>query len=96
MFIRVLIMWLYNGSGRSVLIVALFHSAFNSATGSGGMRFTGELISGPAAQWVALVVLVVIAVVITVLSRGRLGYKPELAASRPAEAEGMAAQPKVQ
>src|SRR5918997_3498187 len=34
MFIRVLIMWLYNGSGRSVLIVALFHSAFNATSGS--------------------------------------------------------------
>src|SRR5919112_1019543 len=74
-FFRVVIMWLYNGAGRSVLIVALFHSAFNSATGSGGMRFTGELISGPEAQWVPLAVLAVGAVVVAILTRGRLGYK---------------------
>ena len=82
-FLRVAIMWLYNGAGRSALIVALFHSAFNSATGSGGMRYTGELISGPAVQWIPLVVLVVIAVFVAVLTRGRLGYEPERAAAQP-------------
>jgi membrane protease YdiL (CAAX protease family) len=44
----VVVAWLYNGSGRSVLVVALFHSAFNSATSLGEQRFTGELITGPA------------------------------------------------
>jgi uncharacterized protein len=34
-FFRVVVMWLYNGSGRSVLVVALFHSAYNSAWGTG-------------------------------------------------------------
>ena len=94
-FLRVVIMWLYNGAGRSVVIVALFHSAFNSATGSGGMRYTGELISGPAAQWIPLVVLVVIAVLVVVLTRGRLGYESQRAAV-PAEAGGVAARPRVQ
>ncbi len=82
-FLRVVIMWLYNGAGRSVLIVALFHSAFNSATGSGGMRYTGELISDPAAGWIPLVVLVLIAVFVAVLTRGRLGYDPQRAAAQP-------------
>ena len=94
-FLRVVIMWLYNGAGRSVLIVALFHSAFNSATGSGGMRFTGELISGPEAQWVPLAVLAVVAVVVAVLTRGRLGYEFERAAG-PAEADGVATRPRMQ
>ena len=31
-------MWLYNGSGRNVLVVALFHSAFNSAWGTGDKK----------------------------------------------------------
>jgi membrane protease YdiL (CAAX protease family) len=31
LFFRPLIMWVYNGSGLSVLIVGLFHSAYNSA-----------------------------------------------------------------
>jgi uncharacterized membrane protein YjgN (DUF898 family) len=81
-FLRVVIMWLYNGAGRSVLIVALFHSAFNSATGSGGMRFTGELISGPEAMWIPLAVLAVAAVIVAACTRGRLGYEAERAAPR--------------
>jgi hypothetical protein len=75
---RVVVMWLYNGSGRSVLVVALFHSAYNSAWGTGDHRFTGELISGPAAT---LIPIAVVAVVLTVLSRGRLAYKPERGAA---------------
>ena len=39
-FFRVVVMWLYNGSGRSVLVVALFHSAYNSATSLGEQKFT--------------------------------------------------------
>ncbi len=75
-FFRVVVMWLYNGSGRSVLVVALFHSAFNSAWGTGDYRFTGELISGPAATLIPIGVVAVVAVVLAVLSRGRLAYEP--------------------
>src|SRR5215203_4592805 len=70
-FFRVVIMWLYNGSGRSVLIVALFHSAFNSAgTGSEyATRYIEEIVPGPAAL---LIPIAVVAVVVTVSTRGRL------------------------
>jgi membrane protease YdiL (CAAX protease family) len=37
---RIAIMCLYNDSGRSVLVVALFHSAYNSATSLGEQKFT--------------------------------------------------------
>ncbi len=76
-FVRGLIMWLYNGSGRSVLVVALFHSAFNSATSLGEQRFTGEIISGSAQLLIAFGVLGVLAVVLAVFTRGRLAYEPE-------------------
>ena len=83
-FFRVVIAWLYNGTGRSVLVVALFHSAFNSATGSGNAAFIGELIPGSAALLLIPVgVLAVAAVVITIFTRGRLAYAPEHA-YRPA------------
>ena len=75
-FFRVVIMWVYNSAGRSVLIVALFHSAFNSATGSEySTRFIREIISGPAALPIALSVVAVFAVLVTVLTRGRLAYE---------------------
>jgi len=74
-FFRIVVMWLYNGSGRSVLVVALFHSAYNSATSLGDQEFTGELISGSAQLPIAFGVLVVVAVVLAVLTRGRLAYE---------------------
>jgi membrane protease YdiL (CAAX protease family) len=88
-FFRVVITWLYNGTGRSVLIVALFHSAFNSA-GAGAdyaTRFIEELITGPAALLIPIAVVAVIAVIIAVLTRGRLAYEP-VRATRPGEAGG--------
>jgi len=94
-FFRIVVMWLYNGSGRSVLIVALFHSAYNSATSLGEQRFTGELISGPTLVY-AVGTLVVLAVFVTAFTRGRLAYEPECPAGRTAEAREVAVQPKVQ
>jgi len=84
-FFRVGITWLYNVTGRSVLIVALFHSSFNSAgTGSEyARRFIEELIAGPAVLLIPMVVAV-LAVLVAVLTRGRLGYEPKRAAPRPA------------
>jgi membrane protease YdiL (CAAX protease family) len=78
MFFRAVVAWFYNGSGRSVLVAALFHSAYNSAWGTGDQTFTGELISGPAAT---LIPIGVVAVVVAVLSRGRLAYEPERGAT---------------
>jgi membrane protease YdiL (CAAX protease family) len=80
-FFRVVVMWLYNGSGRSVLVVALFHSAYNSAWGTGDHKFTGELISGPTTTLIPIGAVAVVAVVVAVLSRGRLAYEPERGAT---------------
>ena len=87
-FFRVVVAWLYNGSGRSVLVAALFHSAYNSAWGTGDHRFTGDLISGPAAMLVPKGAVAVFAVAVAVLSRGRLAYEPERDATT--EASGAA------
>lgn len=76
-FFRIVIMWLYNGSGRSVLVVALFHSAYNSAWGTGDHEFAGELIPGPAATLIPIAVVAAVAVIVSVLTRGRLAYEPD-------------------
>ena len=83
-FFRVVATWLYNGSGRSVLVVALFHSAYNSAWGTGDHRFTGELISGPAATLIPIAVVALVALVVAVSTRGHLARKLEHADARPA------------
>jgi membrane protease YdiL (CAAX protease family) len=94
MFIRVLIMWLYNGSGLSVFIVGLFHSAFNMTN---GQKITPELLllSEGLASVIPSVVVMVLAVVLVVFTRGRLGHEPERAGLRATAAGGVAAQPRV-
>ena len=87
-FFRIVVAWLYNGSGRSVPVVALFHSAYNSAWGTGNQTFTGELIPGPAATLIPIAVVAVVAVVVAILTRGRLAHEPERAAPRANEAGG--------
>jgi membrane protease YdiL (CAAX protease family) len=84
-FIRVLIMWLYNGSGQSVLVVGLFHSAFNMTN---GQKITPELLGLPAglASLIPSLAVLVVAVLLVVFTRGRLAYEPTRGAARPAEA----------
>ena len=95
-FFRVVIMWLYNSARRSVLIVALFHISFNTVTGSQeATRFIRELIAGPAALLISLAMLAMVAVLLTVFTKGRLAYEPERAAPQPGEAGELAAQPRV-
>jgi uncharacterized protein len=88
LFARVVIMWLYNTTGRSVLLVGLFHATFN-ATLVGGEEF----IPGPAGTTLVIAtgVIVLAAVALVVATRGRLAYEKSpavrpTAAARPAAA----------
>ena len=91
-FFRVLIMWLYNSTGRSVLLVGLFHSAFNMVS---GQQVMPELVPGLNTNLLVVAIVAVLAVLVVVLTWGRLGYEPERAAPRSAEAVGVRAQPRV-
>jgi uncharacterized protein len=73
-FLRVLIMWIYNGSGRSLIVVGLFHSAFNMAIGA---KVMPQLLNLPPSETslMCLGVLAVLTVAVVVLTRGRLAYK---------------------
>jgi membrane protease YdiL (CAAX protease family) len=72
---RIFIMWLYNNANRSVLLVALFHSTFNTTVAPNG--FGGEFIPRGAALWIATGVIAVAAVLVVIFTRGRLSYEPE-------------------
>jgi hypothetical protein len=75
MFARVVMMWLYNNTGYSVLLVGLFHSSFNVTTSA-----FGPFIFGVAAGSEVVIgtgVVAVAAVLIVVLTKGRLAYTPE-------------------
>jgi len=69
---RVLVTWLWNSTRGSVIIVALFHAAFNVTT---GQSFLPEFIPG-ATLWVYGVYAVLALFVIT-LTRGRLAFKAD-------------------
>jgi membrane protease YdiL (CAAX protease family) len=66
---RIVIGWLYNRTGASVLLVALFHASFNVGTSS---VLFAALIPGRDAVSVTAAVLVLSAVGVVVLTRGRL------------------------
>ena len=76
-FFRVLVIWLYNVTGRSVLMVGLFHSAFNMVT---GQKIMPELVPGLDSGLLAIAVVAVLAVMVVVFTTGRLGYEAERAA----------------
>jgi uncharacterized protein len=82
LFGRVVIMWLYNNTHYSVLLVGMFHSSFNVTTSA-----FGPFIPVPAGSTflIAAPVVAVAAVLIVVFTRGRLSYKPQ-SAPQPAAA----------
>jgi membrane protease YdiL (CAAX protease family) len=78
---RVVMGWLYNTTGRSVLLVGLFHSTFNAT-----VLWANQIVPGPggtAASLGAGIVLVA-AVTLIIVTRGRLSYQPRPVA-QPAE-----------
>jgi CAAX protease family protein len=75
-FARVLLMWFYNNTNKSVLLVALFHSTFNTTTAESG--FSGEFIPGfeGAGFFIATGLLIAAAVLVAVLTKGTLSSGP--------------------
>jgi uncharacterized protein len=69
-FARVVIVWIYEGTGRSVLLVALFHAGFDATIS----ELSRELIPGSNAVRFLIVTCVVVlaAGTVIVLTRGRL------------------------
>jgi CAAX protease family protein len=86
MFGLVVMMWLYNHTKYSVLLVGLFHSSFDATTSMSG--FAGEFLRKP--DWSGVLipsgVVVVAAVVIVVFTKGQLSYGPDRTAQPVAAA----------
>lgn len=87
MFGRIVIMWLYNATGASVLLAGLFHSSFDATTSAFGRTF---IVPGPAGSaalagfWIPSVVVAVFAVLVVAFTRGRLSYRSDHT-SQPAD-----------
>jgi membrane protease YdiL (CAAX protease family) len=74
LFGRVVIMWLYNRTNHSVLLVALFHSTYNTSVN----RLAPAFIPEPAETGFLIVsgLVAVAAVLLVFFTRGRLAYQP--------------------
>jgi membrane protease YdiL (CAAX protease family) len=78
MFGRIVMMWMYNVTAGSVLLVGLWHSSFDATTTAFGHTFA---IAGPvwkvevAGFWIPSAVIAVFAVLVVFFTRGRLGYR---------------------
>ena len=73
LFGRVVIVWLYNNTHRSVLLAGLFHAAHNTTIN----RFVDEFIPGSAVTgfFITEGVVMLAAVLLLILTKGRLSYK---------------------
>lgn len=81
-FFRVLITWLYNGGGQSILLAALLHASFNTTSGPG---LTPALVPASAAMWLPLAAVAALAALAVVATRGRLGYRRQGDVAAPRE-----------
>jgi membrane protease YdiL (CAAX protease family) len=74
LFGRVIIMWLYNNTNYSVLLVGMFHSSFNVTASA-----FGPFIPVPAGSTflIAAPIVAVAAVLLVVFTRGRLSYESD-------------------
>src|SRR5437660_650160 len=75
LFGRIVMMWLYNNTNRSVLLVGMFHSSFDATTAKFGRTIIPDDTTG-VVTFIASGVVAVIAVLIVIFTRGRLSYTP--------------------
>jgi membrane protease YdiL (CAAX protease family) len=69
--LRIVIGWLYNRTGGSILIVAILHAAFNATNNT--KLLTAAAPGNTLLTTTPWVVIVAWALLVTVLTRGRLG-----------------------
>ena len=80
---RLIVGWLYNAAGASVLIAGLFHATFNSTVNPTGFAIA-VLDLPPDEAFVILMAIVVLAGVVVVLAtRRRLGLAPSVSGESP-------------
>jgi uncharacterized protein len=77
---RTVLTWLYNRSGHSVPIAGITHASWNLAAGS---TFLPVLVAGFDAVW-AYAGFAAVAIVLILVTRGRLGYPDQDITEEPA------------
>jgi len=77
--VRILITWLYNSTGGSLVLVALLHQSFDVI---GSPVILNTFFGGINGLWLYAGIIVV-AIALVVVTRGRLGYRGEQVQSPP-------------
>jgi membrane protease YdiL (CAAX protease family) len=72
--------WLVNHARGSVLMAIFIHATSNAAG-----AYIQQLVPGPGSPWFTFVLASIVALILIVLTRGRLGYQPERAPVLAAE-----------
>jgi membrane protease YdiL (CAAX protease family) len=80
-FARVLIVWLYNSTGQSILLVAVFHASFDATVSKLSLHIIPESNTVRVIVLSGIVVLWALGVVIA--TRGQLGRSPRLTRNDP-------------
>jgi uncharacterized protein len=86
---RIVVGWLYNASGASVLVVGLFHAAHNATVNPTGLGVAVLELPQGEVLFVAGVLVMLVAVVLVIATRGRLGPPPAVR-SAAGQADGQA------
>jgi hypothetical protein len=70
---RFLVAWLYNSTKRSILLVGVFHCAFNVT----GAAFSDKFIPGPEEVVFLFTsgIVMIAAVIVVIVTKGRLAYE---------------------
>ena len=85
-FTRIVMSWLFNVTMGSVIVVTLFHAAFNMSNNELTTAFMPQMNSMFANNGWIYPVLGVLALLLIVFTRGRLSYRPDQAALSAEEA----------
>jgi uncharacterized protein len=78
LFGRVVILWVYNVTGASVLLAAIWHASFDATTTAFGHTFALSDAGASAAitgYWIPSAVVVAFALALLASTRGRLGHR---------------------
>jgi membrane protease YdiL (CAAX protease family) len=96
LFATVLYTWVYNHTGGSILIAILMHAASNAASGWLTTLLQETQLTPPetgwlgyvtAHQWLNVIAFGLAALVLIVITRGRLGYRPSMDTPRIPEVQ---------